>query len=378
MTIPSTFSNVIIEGNTIDIGSSSSGGAPTFYQYGTHGIGENGYLLSTSADCRIFGNYFSGIATNNAGTYMIQLSGCSCNIQGNTFIRGSSEVAAYINNVGLDDHIITGNIFDGYTVDGSTPQSTSPLVAGITANTLYTNNKNQVGYAVIPLATDKTALFKADRASSGLSMVFNTNDGNPPDIFTDYGVTAGYLPDPYVLLIYNNMTVPITQNYFFMNIDIGKSIPVGAKIIDAKYSVYNPSSIPLDTSGTNAFYLFLVAGRSAALSIDAKTYDNASSTSSMIGYESDAILNITGGNEPSMRTAYQVLEIPTLNFSGFAGVPGSISSLVNHDISGNYVAGNNYGLTATLQMYWKADGYGTASPLIPLIVVSPLIITYLF
>ena len=54
--------------------------------------------------------------------------------------------------------MITGNIFDGYTVDGYTPQATAPLVTGTTANTLYTNNKNQVGYAIIPLVLNNPAV----------------------------------------------------------------------------------------------------------------------------------------------------------------------------------------------------------------------------
>ena len=75
MVVPSTFSNVIIEGNTIDLGSSSSGNTPTFYTYGGPGSvpGQDGYLLLTNADCRIFGNYFSGITTNTTNNYMLGL-----------------------------------------------------------------------------------------------------------------------------------------------------------------------------------------------------------------------------------------------------------------------------------------------------------------
>lgn len=356
MSLPSTISNIIISGNTIDGGSSSSGS----FTYAS--------LLYTYADCRVFNNYLSGIQSSISIAIMCVLDGCSCNIQGNTFVRGNSAIKYYIDATNTTDQIITGNIFDGYTVDGTN----TVLVHNLTANSLYTANKNQTGYAIIPLGTNKPAIFQYGSLFDGL---FVTSDV-PPDSATDYGVAGGDLFDPFVLKIYDDTASP-SNRFFTMNIDITKSIPVGAKILDAKISIYNPSSIALDTSTSNQFNLFLVSGLNHTSSVDVKTYDSAGIASIMFGYVSQAQLMINAGNEPNMRSTYQVLEIPTLNFTGNAATTGNATAPIsNTDISKNYVSGNEYNISANLLFFYKASSQGTAG--IPLIVVSPLIINYVW
>ena len=227
-----------------------------------------------------------------------------------------------------------------------------------------------MGYAVIPLGAEKASNFNKNFRNVVSSSVV------PPDFATDYGVLTGYIIDPYVLEIYEFDSSP-SARYFSIHIDISKSIPVGAKIIDAKISIFNPSSTTLDTGGAdNNFSLFLSAGLDHIQSIDVKTRQSSGFSDVMIGYTAQSQLIINSGNEPSLRTNYQTLEIPTLNFTGTGGVPGSgTGPISNTDISGHFASGNGYGLSANLVLFYHPSG---APGSIPILIASPLIVTYVF
>lgn len=374
MTLPTSLSDVLIEGNTIGVGAGTSSGTPVYFGYGASASLQDGYIIFTNADCRIVNNYISGAVTQ-ANTYMMGLRSCSCLIQGNTFVRESAAITAYIISAGIDDQTIIDNIFDGYTVDGSTSQETAPLVVGLTATSRYTNNKNQMAWSIIPLGTNKTAIYKASNGSFTPFGIYAANTLEA-SLNTSAGAASGGFYDDYVLELYDSTVSPV-QRYFTLGVDISSHIPHGAKIIDAKYSVYNPSGVLLNTGGTNQFTLALSAGRNHLQSIDVKTYDSAGTLSWMLNFNATANLTINTGN--GLSTAYQVVEIPTLNFTGFqVDSTGTTTSVVNADISSNYVAGNDNGLTAKLFFQYQAATSGSFSPFIPLIVVSPLIVTYVF
>lgn len=361
MSLPTTFSNILIEGNTIDAGASTDGVTTTQFTYAN--------LLTTLGDCRIFNNYWSGITNNTSNTYMITMLGDACNIHGNTFVRGNSAITAYIRTNTSIDQMITGNIFDGYTPDGVT----NTLVTNLSPNSLYTNNKNQVGYAIIPLGTNKSTLYDVT-ASITPFYVYNAIDFT--SLANTLGVTSGAFFDDYVLKIFEADASPL-QRIFSIGVNLSSYVPSGAKIIDAKFSVYNPSGIALDTSGTNQFSLALSAGRNHTDSLDTKTYQSSGISTWMLGFNASANLIINSGNEANMRSNFQTIEIPTLNFSGLqTNSVGSTTTASNADISSNYVSGNDYGLTAKLSFFYKASAQGTDT--IPLIVMSPLIVTYVF
>lgn len=355
MTLPSTLSNILIDGNTFE------GDASFSYDL----------LAEVEADARITNNYFAGIK-NNPSFGMIYLLGSSCNVRGNTFIRGTNSIPSYINILSSSDQIIVDNIFDGYTTDGTN----TLLVNNLSKTSTYTQNKNQVGYAIIPLGANKPAVANASNASFSTFAVYNA--ANLGSLSSTYGVAGGAFYDDYVLEIWE-ATVSPGQNYFSTGVDISSHIPVGAKVIDAKFSVFNPSSITLNTSGTNTFTLALAAGRNHTNSIDTKTYSSSGKTTWMLGFNAVSTLTINSGNEANMRSAFQPVEIPTLNFTGvqFDSL-GNQTSVNNADISSNYVAGNDYGLTAKLVFEFEASAAGSYTSFLPLIVVSPLIITYVF
>ena len=377
MVVPSTFSNVIIEGNTIDLGSSSSGNTPTFYTYGGPGSvpGQDGYLLLTNADCRIFGNYFSGITSNPTNNYMLGLFACSCNIQGNTFVRGASEISAYIISTGNFDHMITGNIFDGYTVDGSTPQATAPLVTGTTANTLYTNNKNQVGYAIVPLSVNNPTLYALGTPGSTEKAITSWfNYAGPNVISGNAYVTSGVQGDAMVTKIFDAEASPAGQ-HFSITTNLSGIVPIGAKIIDAKVAIYNPSGATITLSAADFMTLTLNKSYTSTNSINIVTFPSTSTSNWTIAYSSSTTFTCTVGSE--LYPTAKVLEIPTLNYNGTVINNGGSSSLpANSNISTNYVADGNSTLLANLLISFTASATGNTSA--PLLLVSPLIITYVF
>lgn len=159
MSLPSIISNAIINGNSFNQGILTADGVtPTIYTYNT--------LVFTSGDCKITDNNFSG-----ASNVMLSLTGSgSSNIVGNYFTRGANNITAYINNTASTDHIIVDNVFDSTTIDGSS----EILAVGLTNETIYRENKNQIGYAIINFAE-----MAADFVDDGYSTVFHLPIVNP-------------------------------------------------------------------------------------------------------------------------------------------------------------------------------------------------------
>ncbi len=374
MTIPSTFSDVLIEGNTIGVGAGQSSGTPVYFGYGASASLQDGYIIYTNADCRISNNYISGAVTQ-ANTFMLGLSSCSCQVRGNTFVRESASITAYIISSGVNDQIITDNIFDGYTVDGSTSQDVSPLAVGLTSASRYANNKNQVGYAIIPLGTNKPTIFHLNAPVANAFSVFNSTDV-PLTASNDVFTTSGYLYDMMVMKIFDTETVPTSQK-FTTSVDITSSVPYGAKIIDVKCSIFNASGGTVLLTANNSFTLSLSKSRNHTQSIDIVSHP---STGILIGvynwellYTTGASFTTTTGSE--LFPAAQVIEIPTLNYTGTV-ISGTAGSVSNQDVSSNYVVSSDGNIIANLAFTYQAASTGTAAT--PLLLISPIVVTYVF
>lgn len=370
MVLSSTLSNCLIEGNTTDFGFSTPDGSSTnTYNYTI--------ALSASADCRIMQNTFSGVASGISPTVMVDLFHCSCEIQSNTFIRNANTLLAYLRSDGYFDHIIVDNIFDQNTVDGST----TTLITGFPATTVYQRNKNQIGYAIIPMTTQVPSLYNYTTVGLTTYYILAASD-LPPIVATDLGVTTGAFRDRFAMHLYDDTASP-TQRFFGLGLDTSKSIPFGTRILDAQVSVYNPSSIALDTSATNTFQLSLDASRNHTLAIDSKTFSSQSGSTWLFNFSSTITLTINGGNEPNMRSAFQLIDLNTTNFTtGTSGSftrsainsSGSPITQVSADNSASYVSSSDTTIVASLTFAYKASSQGTSNT--PLIVVSPLIVTY--
>jgi len=346
MSLPSTMSNVIIEGNTI--------GASSSFTYD--------YLLITSADCTITSNNFSGITPG--GTHsMIWLSNSTNNIHGNTFIRGASSVTSYIQATGSVDQIITNNIFDAMTTDGSNEN----LATGLTVTSIFEKNKNQIKYAVIPMSTEEASIYGTTYASTAHAIIKMTPD------FT-YAVRAGAVQDNNIAEIWDQQTNTPTSRYFGKSLDLNGRIPQGARILDVKTSIYNESTVPLDTTGgINTFTIAMQTSNNHLLAIDSKTYPSDTVSNWMLNYGAKYTLTINAGNEANLRSAYQVLELNASNFttdSSHSLISGA--TVTNQDISSNFITGADDSLTVS----FKFNFLRTASVFDLIIVMSPLIVKY--
>lgn len=354
MTLPSNFANVIIDGNTIDHNST--------FSYSN--------LLNTSADCRITNNYFSGIQNSTSNTWILNLNSGTCNIQNNTFLRGSSSITNYIKSDGYADQIIIGNIFDGYTSDGSN----TDLITNLSVSSIYTSNKNQVGYAIIPLGTEKPTVQHINSPISNAHSVFNSTDG-ASSFTSDVVVTSGFLYDMMVLQIFDTDGV---SSHFTTSVDISKSVPIGAKIIDVKATIYNPSGgagTPITLTAGNSLGLSLSSSRNHTDSLNIGTHISTGTNNWDLLYTSSAAFVTVTGSElfPTPIT----LEIPTMNYTGPVVNNGSASSVTNNDISINYIVNSNTNIIANLAFTYTASsaavGAGT-----PLFLISPIVVTYVF
>jgi hypothetical protein len=370
MVLSSTLSNCLIEGNTTDFGFSTPDGSSTnSYNYLT--------ALSTNADCRIMQNTFSGVASGS--NVMADLFHCSCEIQSNTFIRNTNTLLAYLRSDGYFDHMIVDNIFDQNTIDGSN----TSLITGFSATTIYQRNKNQIGYAIIPMTTQVPSLF--NYAVGGIETYYvQASSDVPPSVSTDFGVTTGAFLDRFAMHLYDDSASP-AQRTLGLGLDTSKSIPLGTRILDAKISVFNPSTIPLDLTSVNQFQLSLDVSRNHTLAIDTKTYSSQTVPTWMLNFSSTVKLTISSGlgNEPSMRSAYQVIDLNPTNFTtGTSGQysytatnsAGTTLTQVGVDNSNNYVSTSDSNIVASLTFFYRSSLQGSSNT--PLIVVSPLIVTY--
>lgn len=204
MSINTSLTGVIIEGNTFAYGNFAENATP---------YGYDNCMVST-ADANISKNYFSGV--NNVDTIPLVVEpgtggSPSCLITKNVFVRGATTVQAYIDvsNVGTDQ-VIVENEFDQYTTDGYNDNNLVLVPIG-GANILYERNKNQtaikqihkapykIGFSATPslCAFDRSAytgdiVYNPAIYSSSNGYLTGTFPGISPNFFKNEGITMNY------------------------------------------------------------------------------------------------------------------------------------------------------------------------------------------
>lgn len=197
-----TFSNVVIKGNNIQSGTSST---PTTYTYDT--------IISNGADALISNNYLSGITSNASTSIFLDLSSCNCQVLGNKFFRGSADGYAYVRNTGItNNHIITNNYFDGYTINGTNEN----LVVGLNATSIYEKNVNQTMIKLVPIS----------------AVEFSYEVNSTPTAFTAFNIIGAQfsLTGTDVGIIRTNLAL-----------DLSKYIPQMARVITVVAGMASPS-----------------------------------------------------------------------------------------------------------------------------------------
>lgn len=208
MSLSTSFRNIKITNNSIDLGFSSTGSIAANYTYDSN--------LTLGGDAIITNNTFMGsIGNGDATTNLMSIIDGSSIISNNNFIRGTgSPVNTYVNVTSSTDQIIKDNIFDQSTVDGTS----DILVSGLSANSTYSHNKNQIIYIPISMGGGS---FSTDLINANVAIDTSSS-----------AVTTGF---NYLRVFFNN----VAARTFFINFNLNASLPDSVKILSVKAGIFN-------------------------------------------------------------------------------------------------------------------------------------------
>lgn len=332
MSLPTTLSSTKINDNCFDIGLNSTNGT-TFTTYGYDGA------ILTADDCIISGNTISpAVGTSSGTTNLISISNASCNIHDNTFIRGSSTIGSYILASGTNDQIIQNNIFDHDTVDGSDVN----LVSGLSENSTFSNNKNQISYK-------GTQIF--NHAKQILA-----NNINLTETFFDALTYFGGASPLEQWNIKANGTLPTLHGVF--QLDLNTILPDNVKILDVVIGFNFDGGNPFNVSGTPTSTFKLQLQRSVLADINTVSYPTNLSQTVLDSYyhfiNSGAGSQITGqslasniytinssptSTAPYSATQYLRINTQSPDYSDFFTMNKKYQNFLNLDIDLNLATG---------------------------------------
>ena len=364
-----TISNVIIEDNTFDYGNFATG-TDLFATVDTYGYN---ICISTNADTRMRDNYFSAASSN--GT-QIQVSGAAtCQITGNTFIRGEAPLTAYIDvSATTSDQVIVDNIFDSPTIDGLNETLTLlPVIASTTGPfVLYERNKNQTAIQQIQKSPYKLSLAGFPTINPSERTVY------VDDTATAYQPSSGYYTGNFVPSFFKHEGVAMNYTTPFS--------PTTAIQLQGIFSVTNgstsvsvvgpnPAVITTQIGGTVTGYLVFgndnqyysatitTSGGNGTISSIALSipYGGATAFTSAIYFQSAPVLSTqligtfhtTGGSPAVIATANQNQLLGVGSKIYFNDASSNIYTVTSIDSSGTNItispnaAGNNSAITAS-------------------------------
>lgn len=202
-----------ITNNSIDKGLAAN--ASTIYEYATHA-----HIYGKS---NIKNNFFNGFS---ASENVLKLE-AACFVTDNSFKRDAVSITAYIQNIGSTNQSISENSFDKITVDGTSEE----LVSGLTNNSYYDRNQNQICYKtfIVPM-------FATSPANAG--KISNLSQG------------------PYQTVGITGMSA--TTGVFAGKINLSTVLPNKTKMMNVVLSALSDSGTTgFDTAGTATFALYV-------------------------------------------------------------------------------------------------------------------------
>jgi len=341
MALTSSITAIKINNNIIDTGSFSNGISSTNYTYDS--------LLSLYGSANIKGNTFSGCVGGSSGsTDLITVYDGSCNFVDNIFIRGAgSPVNSYINMVGSYDQIITNNIFDQFTTDGSSDE----LISGLTQGSTFVNNKNQSILIEVPLTSDMMMYSDSSTGATWTGTYGSVNSVFPAEV--PY-VTSTTGPNGDFLTIEDSAGA-VTRSWI-KRFNLATLIPRGAKIINAQAGTAAIGGVAL-VNGSSFFGIRLTSHKKIALQ---------GTTGTIL----DVIANRDTVNNYVQRDAYASTAMDALTYAT-TYVALDTTNYLSSDVSEDYRMGYNYNTTLEWKFsYTKIDGSTVGY------VFSPVIIKY--
>jgi len=367
MVFNTPINNLIIDGNSFDYGKYTPDGnpasTPTIYKYFNN--------IIVNSDAIITNNFISGMAppgqfvAGSLSSNLVIEANWSCVVKNNTFVRGDTTIYAYIVNNSLDDQIITDNVFDGYTVDGTdenlvkgiflnSPPQPYFTPTGLSVGSTYNNNKNQTGYSILPVLVGEKLW------SDGYTGPYNQDfisSPSTPSTFGGAGANNAVAAAIYATLILQDTT----QHGYFRTYDITKIVPINTQILEVTQGIYSSPQDPIDTN------------------ISQISISIASGIINPVGYNSiiDVFNQIyTPPNNLGL------LDSQTTTLSG-AGLPAAIQSPSNYYLTIDSTIQNNLqyyfntlqsSLTISIEYLLKLSTYSGSTP--TGIVFSPIRIKY--
>jgi hypothetical protein len=231
MSLETSVANIVIRDNRFDQGRSSDTGTLTTHKYTAHAW--------VYGSANINGNIF---VSPSASSDILNIDNCSCTITNNKFIRNSVSINSYIRVYGSNEQIITDNIFDQATIDGTT----ETLVLNIPSTSVYERNKNQTKYtAILP----SYGYFKAWLDPR----LMDINNNYSSQVLTDgAGTDLRYLTESHIS---SNSSNPGPQRYVVYYFNLSNFLPKNVKIMEHLIGMkYGTLGANINTGVTSTFF----------------------------------------------------------------------------------------------------------------------------
>lgn len=287
-----------------------------------------------------------------AAADMLNTQNGSCQITNNKFIRSATSISSYIKHRYIADevtdaysgvHTITDNVFDQPTIDGTTEE----LVKGLNINTIYTRNKNQTGFAYIPIYdNNQTEWTTTSLDSAGV-----------PATFINFGVVNYNQFDNLPLSSRKNYDQQKQQNLrtrffrsagdtsftdftftYYRPISLKSYVENGCSIISARVgSFFTAAVMPASFTGGD-FFGVKVSAHKGSDNMNAATSTITPAASNVYAFKIDSSAQLT-----ALKTSTQYTNLA----SGLSTIPGAADGDYNGFIQPDYFkVGNGYDLQA--------------------------------
>ena len=366
-------SAVLISGNIVGTGYWFQATlAATTYKYNA------GYIFSQSSSI-ITHNILKGV--NTTGGFLILAGGVQNTITNNQIFRGTSSCTAYVafNNYdipqwdsdsdGLGGHsagTIVENYFDSpFISDASLDENVISLPAAAHSRWMFERNKNQTGYAYVPLTNQA---------------IFNGRQFLPPLVTASpasdtYASFASDTSSPVYFGGWRSQFLRIVDNdvaatyKWAMQENIEKHLPTSVRLIALTAGLrpfesvvaYSTSGLPATAAATSNFYLNVArledAGTSTSDLTNTDFFSAHSSPDTSIAELNANVYTLVTGGQINATTG----NIPfSINFENYGGT----------DISYNYITGRGKSVSLSTDFRWTRTS-GTMH-----VIISPIKIKY--
>ena len=346
--------------------------------------------LRCEASAIIRGNILN--QTNPFGGPMVKLGGTSAGgpsitFTNNTLNRGSATITAYVqaqNSNATNNVIITGNIFDSPTIDGTS----TATGLNIPSTWSFYGNVNQTGYAVLPLASMEMYI---DSSTGGTPVNVLSNTTSASIYSNGPAISAGIYRDQNMQINKDYKNGTLAGQYYIVMFDtssptqanasrtvtfltmLDSALPNNVKIVSANIGLIESNALggSLDTSSDN----------NNQFTLSVYNHNNTLTSNSAQGILD---VNYNVGGLFNLDKAVNLMEQFTLIISGSASSGTGYNKITQSQFNaatnyvpvtiptpGNFVTGSLSPVGVEFTVNYKTTGTGS-----PFLLFSPIVVTY--